>query len=229
MWRSLIALFLSAESQDERNDMNFNHSQAINEVPGSNDLGRCLGKSRLCQPVSDAKKDYSTLKHPRSERSVAEEDVTISDDPSRKRAEAGDVASGSERHPNLCERRSEPDANGSERKYNPCWRPVEATKIETLTNERPKRNERAKLSAFAVMAVFAVAAGAVLLDFRRIAVATVSGIEVQVHQLGAIELLLSAPEHTAEHTSKPRNNFHTIVLSPEIRETSSRIFQLLLW
>src|SRR4051812_28223762 len=77
------------------------------------------------------------------------------------------------------------------------------------------------------MAELAVAARPVLLDFRRIPVATIGCAEIQVHQFGAIELLIFAPEDAAQHTSKPRNNFHAIVLSTEVCENSSRIFQLI--
>jgi hypothetical protein len=40
-------------------------------------------------------------------------------------------------------------------------------------------------------------------------------------------LLFFAPEDATQHTSKPRNYFHAIVLSAETQKTSSRIFQLI--
>lgn len=69
-----------------------------------------------------------------------------------------------------------------------------------------------------MMAVLAVAASAVLLDFRRIAVAPVGRVEVKIHQLGAIQSSVSPPKNAAQHTGKARNYFHTNLFIDIIEE-----------
>jgi hypothetical protein len=100
-------------------------------------------------------------------------------------------------------------------------------KIQTLQKKRPQtRSDALGLSAFAMVAVFAVAARAILLDLRRIAVLAIGRGEIKIHQFGAIQLLISAPEYTAQHTGESRNDFHAIVLSAENCHTSSRFFNV---